>query len=74
MLKVKKKIQKISTNQDQLNDIQNEIKNAIKNLYFKDQKKKKTINDYGNIITNIRNQYAQLQKENNQLNIEIQKY
>ena len=74
MLKVKKKIQKSSTNQDKLNNLKNEIKNSVKNLYLKDQKNKKTINDYANLIMKIRNEYAQLQKGNNQLNIKIQKY
>ena len=73
MLKVKKKIQN-PKNQNGLNDLQNEIKNSVKNLYFKDQKNKKTINEYADILAKIRNEYAQLQKENNQLRIEIQKY
>ena len=73
MLKVKKKIQN-PKNQNGLTDLQNEIKNSVKNLYFKDQKNKKTINEYADILAKIRNEYAQLQKENNQLRIEIQKY
>ena len=73
MLKVKKKIQN-PKNQNGLTDLQNEIKNFVKNLYFKDQKNKKTINEYTDILAKIRNEYAQLQKENNQLRIEIQKY
>ena len=43
----------------------------MKNSYLKDQKNKKTINDYANVITKIRNEHAQLQKEKNQLEIEI---
>ena len=43
-------------------------------MYLKDQKNKKTINNYVNLIIKNRNEYAQLQKENNQLNIKIQKY
>ena len=73
MLKVKKKIQN-PKNQNGLTDLQNGIKNSVKNLYFKDQKNKKTINEYADILAKIRNEYAQLQKENNQLRIEIQKY
>ena len=73
MLKVKKKIQN-PKNQNGLTDLQNEIKNSVKNLYFKDQKNKKTINEYADILAKIRNEYAQLQKENNQLRTEIQKY
>ena len=75
MLKVKKKIQNPkSQNNDELTDLQNQIKNSIKNLFIKDQKNKKTINGYADLITKIRNEYAQLQKQNNQLKIELQKY
>ena len=75
MLKVKKKIQNPkSQNNDELTDLQNQIKNSIKNLFIKDKKNKKTINDYADLITKIRNEYAQLQTENNQLKIELQKY
>ena len=50
------------------------MNNSIKKLFIKDQKNKKTINGYADLITKIRNEYAQLQKENNQLKIELQKY
>ena len=43
-------------------------------MFIKDKKNKKTINDYADLITKIRNEYAQLQTENNQLKIELQKY
>ena len=75
MLKIKKKIQNPkSQNNDELTDLQNQIKNSIKNLFIKDQKNKKTINGYADLITKIRNEYAQLQKQNNQLKTELQKY
>ena len=75
MLKVKKKIRNPKSQiNDELTDLQNQIKNSIKNLFIKDQKNKKTINGYADVITKIRNEYAQLQKENNQLKIELQKY
>ena len=45
----------------------------MKNSYLKNQKNKKAVNDYTNLITKIRNEYAQLQKEKNQLEIEIHK-
>ena len=54
--------------------MQNQIKNSIKNLFIKDQKNKKAINGYAELITKIRNEYAQLQKENNQLKMELQIY
>ena len=43
-------------------------------MFIKDPKHKKTINEYTDILTKIRNEYAQLQKEKNQLRTEIQKY
>ena len=42
-------------------------------MFIKDQKNIKT-NDYADLITKIRNEYAQLQKENNQLKTELQKH
>ena len=76
MLKVKKKIHKNIINKNQEDDItkiQNELKNSIKNLYINDQKKKKTIDEYAQLTTKIREEYAKLQQENNQLKIELQK-
>ena len=75
MLKVKKKIHR-NVNKNQENDItkiQNELKNSVKNLYINDQKKKKTIDEYAQLTTKIREEYAKLQQENNQLKIELQK-
>ena len=74
MLKVKKRIQnpKIQNN-NELTDLQNQTNNSTKNLFIKDQKNKKT-NGYADLVTKIRNEYAQLQKENNQLKIELQNY
>ena len=76
MLKVKKKIHR-NVNKNQENDItkiQNELKNSMKNLYINDQKKKKTIDEYAQLTTKIREEYAKLQQENDQLKIELQKY
>ena len=75
MLKVKKKISK-NTNKNEGNEItqlQTVIKNSIKNLYISDQKKK-TIDEYAQLLTKIREEYAKLQQEMNQLKIEMQKY
>ena len=74
MLKVKKKIQPKTQKNYELINLQNKIKDSIKNLYIKDQNNKKTINEYADLITKIRNKYAQIEKENNQLRMEIQKY
>ena len=63
MLKVKKKIQNPkSKGHEELTNLQNNVKNSIKNLFIKDQKNRKT-NEYVDLITKIRNKYAQLQKE-----------
>ena len=76
MLKVKKTIRnpKNKSQNDDLTELQNDIKNSIKNLYISDQKKKKTINEYAELLTKIRNEYAKLQKENNEIKIELHKY
>ena len=74
--KLKKKNQnpKNKSQDEDLTQLQNEIKNSIKNLCISDQKNKKTINEYAELLTKIRNEYAKLQKENNQLKIELHKY
>ena len=41
---------------------------------FLTKKTKKTINDYAELLTEIRNEYAKLQQESNQLKIQLQKY
>ena len=76
MLKVKKTIRnpKNKSQNDDLTELQNDIKNSIKNLYISDQKKKKTINEYAELLTKIRNEYVKLQKENNEIKIELHKY
>ena len=43
-------------------------------MFIKEPKNKTTINEYTDIPTKIRSEYAQLQKEKNQLRTEIQKY
>ena len=43
-------------------------------MFIKEPKNKTTINEYTDILTKIRSEYAQLQKEKNQLRTEIQKY
>ena len=74
MLKVKKKIQNPkSQNNDELTDLQNQIKNSIKNLFIKDKKNKKTINDYADLITKIRNEYYDENDESDSYISEIRK-
>ena len=76
MLKVKKTIRNLKnkSQDDDLTELQNDIENSIKNLYITDQKKEKTINEYAELLTKIRNEYAKLQKENNELKIDLHKY
>ena len=76
MLKVKKQIQwKINNNnQDQYLKNQNNLKNLIKNLYIGNQNKKKTIDEYAQLTTQIREEYAKLQNENRQLKTTLEKY
>ena len=76
MLKVKKnhKNHKNKAQEDDITQLQNDIKNSIKNLYISDQKNEKTINDYAELLTKIRNEYVKLQQECSQLKIQFQKY
>ena len=73
--KKKKKICKTNkTNEDdEIVKIQNNLKNSIKTLFISD-KKKKAIDEYVQLTTKIREEYAKLQQENNQLKIELHKY
>ena len=74
MLKVKKKIPSTKNKNEDVTQLHEEIKNSIKNLYLSDQKKKKTINEYIEILSKIRNEYALSQKENNQFKVQLQKH
>ena len=77
MLKAKNKIDKTNLNknqEDNISKIQSDLKNSIKDLYISDQKKKKTIDEYAQLATKIREEYAKLQQEKNQLKIELHKY
>ena len=76
MLKAKKKIQKTNNkNQnDELKKIQDDLKNSIKGLFISDQKNKKTIDQYAQLTTKIREGYAKLQQVCNQLKIQLTKY
>ena len=60
---------KNKSQKDDITELRNDIKNSIKKLYISDQKKKKTINEYAELLTKIRNEYAKLLKENNETKI-----
>ena len=76
MLKVKKQIQRKinNNNQDEQIKNQNDLKNSIKNLFIGNQNKKKIIHEYAQLTTQIREEYAKLQNENNQLKSTLEKY
>ena len=74
MLKVKKQIQRKNKNNDENEQLRNDLKNSIKNLYISHQTKKKIIDEYAQLTTQIREEYAKLQKENNNLQIELEQY
>ena len=76
MLKVKKQIQRKinNNNQDHYPKNQNDLKNSIKNLYIGNQDKKRTIDEYAQLTTQIREEYAKLQNENNQSKSTLEKY
>ena len=62
MLKIKKTIPfNLNTfDEDEYNKNQNEIKNSIKKLYIGNQNKRKTIDEYEQLVTQIREEYAKL--------------
>ena len=76
MLKVKRQIQKKVKNiqDDEHLKNQNNLKNSIKNLYIDNEKKKKTIDECAQLTTQIGEEYAKLQRENNELELAIEKY
>ena len=76
MLKVKRQIQKKVKNiqDDEHLKNQNNLKNSIKNLYIDNEKKKKTIDECTQLTTQIGEEYAKLQRENNELELAIEKY
>ena len=76
MLKVKKKINKNKNiiQNDDISKAQTHLNNSINNLFIDGQKKKKTIDDYAHLTTEIRKEYAKLQNECNELKIQLQKY
>ena len=66
MLKVKRLIQPHYSKND-LEEWQNDIKNAIKGLYIKTKEDSKTINRYSEAVQKVKNEYALLYKENQEL-------
>ena len=76
MLKIKKQLPFSSglIDETEYNKNQEDIENSIKNLYIGNQSKKKTIDDYAKLTTQIREEYAKLQAKYVQLENTLQKY
>ena len=74
MLKVKKQIQRKNKNNDENEQLRNNLINSVKHLLSSNPTKTKTIDEYVQLTTQIRKEYAKLQKENNNLKIELEKY
>ena len=73
MLKVKKTIHTHTKTDPYAADV-DDIKKAIKNLYLKNEKSNKTINNYSQLITKMRNEYATIAKENQMLKNQLEEY
>ena len=75
MLKVKKQLP-LAENFDETEYTKNQedIKNSIKKLFISNQNRKKTIDEYAQLTTQIREEYAKLQAKCVQLESTLQKY
>ena len=73
MLKVKKQFTHTKKTDTYAADV-DDIKKAIKNLYLKNEKSNKTINNYSQLITKMRNEYATIAKENQMLKNQLEEY
>ena len=73
MVKVKKPISVPSNKKSEPTELQNELKESFKKLYLDSKNKKKTINDYSQLIAKKRKECKILHKENQQLKIKVQK-
>ena len=74
MLKIKKQLPLGAIDETEYDKNQNDIKSSIKKLYISNQSKKKTIDDYAKLTTQIREEYAKLQAKCVQLENTVQKY
>ena len=74
MLRIKKQLPLAAIDETEYKKNQDEIKNSIKKLYISNQSKKKTINEYATLATQIREEYAKLQAKCAQLENTLQKY
>ena len=75
MLKIKKQLPLAPTfDETEYSKNQEDIKNSIKKLFISNQGKKKTIDEYAQLTTQIRDEYAKLQAKCVQLEKTLQRY
>ena len=74
MLRVKKQLPLSAIDETEYTKNQEDIKNSIKQLFISNQGRKKTIDDYAKLTTQIREEYAKLQAKCVRLEAELQKY
>ena len=74
MLRIKKQLPLSAIDETEYTKNQEDIKNSIKQLFISNQGRKKTINQYAKLTTQIREEYAKLQAKYVQLEVELQKY
>ena len=72
MLKVKRPVYTPKNNKHETEI--NEIKTAIKKMFLTNQTNKKSLNDYSQLVTKIRNKYNILVKENEALKCQLEQY
>ena len=74
MLRIKKQLPLSVIDETEYTKNQDDIKNSIKKLFISNQGKKKTIDEYAQLTTQIREEYAKLQARCVQLENTLQKY
>ena len=74
MLRIKKQLPLSVIDETEYTKNQDDIKNSIKKLFISNQGKKKTIDEYAQLTTQIREEYAKLQAKCVQLENTLQKY
>ena len=75
MLKIKKQLPLAADfDETEYTKNQEDIKNSIKKLFISNQSRKKTIDEYAQLTTQIREEYAKLQAKCVQLESTLQKY
>ena len=74
MLRIKKQLPLSMVNESEYTKNQEDIKNSIKKLFISNQGKKKTIDEYAQLTTQIREEYAKLQAKCVQLEKTLQRY